>query len=60
MSTKSTFQRDLDKQIAHLERTLQHYVNHAPDERLLYCYTYPIWEKYFKLCKERRSLTEKK
>lgn len=56
MSTKTTSKRDLDKQIAHLERKLQHYANHAPNERLLYCFTSHIWEEYFKLCKEKREL----
>ena len=55
MSTKTTSKRDLDKRIAHLERRLQHYANHAPDERMLFCYTADIWEEYFKLCKELRE-----
>lgn len=48
----------LNKQIAQLERRLQRYANHAPDERMLFCYTADIWEEYFKLCKELRELEQ--
>ena len=50
--------KELRKRIAHLERRLQHYANHAPDERLLFCYTAAIWEEYFKLSNELRELEQ--